>query len=75
MIFVHIISVRPLHRDDSTESARAVLLRDVEPVDYSLVTPTNIAASSRENLNDIHPLGRSSYDSRLGPPRGLFDDV
>lgn len=26
--------VRPLHRDDSTESARAVLLQDVEPVDY-----------------------------------------
>ncbi|XP_071453470.1 LMBR1 domain-containing protein 2 homolog [Hetaerina americana] len=26
--------VRPIHREDSTESARAVLLQDVEPLDY-----------------------------------------
>lgn len=38
--------VRPLHRDDSAESARAVLLRDVEPMDYYVGTASTTTAST-----------------------------
>ncbi|XP_049844967.1 LMBR1 domain-containing protein 2 homolog isoform X1 [Schistocerca gregaria] len=58
--------VQPLHREDSGESARAVLLRDVEPVDYVETVParrftqgrnqyyTNVELESNENSVHTH---------------------
>ncbi|KAG8240378.1 hypothetical protein J437_LFUL002519 [Ladona fulva] len=54
--------VRPLHRDDSTESARAVLLQDVEPVDYvSGGTFANFALRSGSGGNNVR--GRKGNES------------
>ncbi|XP_064487050.1 G-protein coupled receptor-associated protein LMBRD2B-like [Ornithodoros turicata] len=64
-------------RSGSEESARAELLRDVEPVDYTEVRQRNDLDRLRRDPYDIDTTGRSSRPSnRWGdPPRGLFDDV
>ncbi|XP_012280905.1 LMBR1 domain-containing protein 2 homolog [Orussus abietinus] len=82
-------TVRPLKRDDSTESARAGLLRDFEPTDY-YVGPSVGTESYRENTrfergyqaDDMYDLSAensrsfSTNTNRVGPPlRGLFDDI
>lgn len=56
------IAVRPLHRDDSTESARAVLLRDVEPMDYYVggSTASTNTASTNGSDNFYGPIGSSN---------------
>ncbi|KAJ9587598.1 hypothetical protein L9F63_018980, partial [Diploptera punctata] len=46
--------VRPLHRDDSTESARAVLLRDVEPMDYYVGGSTVSSNTVSTNRSDYY---------------------
>lgn len=59
-------SVRPLHRDDSTESARAVLLRDVEPMDYYVggsTASTNTASTNGSN----HLYGPNSDSDQYYP--------
>lgn len=56
-------AVRPLHRDDSTESARAVLLRDVEPVDYYVGGSTASTNTASTNGSD-HFYGPKSSNSR-----------
>lgn len=50
--------VRPLHRDESMESARAGLLRDVDPVDYYVSNPST-------NLDSL-TAGNDDIDSRFG---------
>lgn len=72
--------VRPLHRDDSTESARAVLLRDVEPLDYYVgggTASTNTAStdgsdhfygpnSSNQYYQHLEVSGGTGLDATLG---------
>lgn len=53
--------MRPLHRDDSTESARAVLLRDVEPLDYYIGGSTASTNTASTNGSD-HFYGPNSSD-------------
>jgi len=57
------IAVRPLHRDDSTESARAVLLRDVEPIDYYVGGSTASTNTASTNGSD-HFYGPNSSSNR-----------
>lgn len=83
-------TVRPLRRDESTESARAGLLRDVESTDYYVGTPfENDRYIPNNNYSDqgyqaeiYHDLSSdnlttyTSNSNRVGPPpRGLFDDI
>ncbi|XP_015601353.1 LMBR1 domain-containing protein 2 homolog [Cephus cinctus] len=81
-------TVRPLRRDDSTESARAGLLRDVDPTDYyvgTTVANDSYGASSRfdhgyqsDDFFDLNTDNLRTFTSttRVGPPpRGLFDDI
>jgi hypothetical protein len=53
---------------DSQESARAVLLRDVEPLDYS-----SSADPSHQREEEVFSLPERTRFNQL--PRGLFDDV
>jgi hypothetical protein len=59
--------VRPLHRDDSTESARAVLLRDVEPLDYYVGGSTASTNTASTNGSDYFygPESSGQYYQRL----------
>ncbi|XP_063230323.1 LMBR1 domain-containing protein 2 homolog [Bacillus rossius redtenbacheri] len=70
--------VRTLRRDDSTESARAVLLRDVEPVDCYPGNTMNSASTegSDRYCSSLELEVRGRVD-RVGFPSsgGFFDDV
>ncbi|XP_011307481.1 LMBR1 domain-containing protein 2 homolog [Fopius arisanus] len=83
-------TVRPLRRDESTESARAGLLRDFEPSEYYVGTTYDSANSYSVNNYDGGYQAADFYDSRndqtrnftssnsswlTGPPRRIFDDV
>ncbi|KAF4517528.1 hypothetical protein B566_EDAN005091 [Ephemera danica] len=59
---------RVRREESGLESARAVLLRDVEPLDYSSGADLQIAAQLRDPT-----LPERTRSSQL--PRGLFDDV
>jgi hypothetical protein len=70
--------VRPLHRDDSTESARAVLLRDVEPVDYYVggsTASTNTASTNGSDRFYGPNSGSSRYYTHLDTSQGLGLDA
>lgn len=64
-------------RSGSEESARAELLRDVEPVDYTEVRQRNDVDRFQRDPYDTDMVGRNNHPwNRWGdPPRGLFDDV
>nr|CAD7195961.1 unnamed protein product [Timema douglasi] len=63
----YFLTVRPLHRDDSTESARAVLLRDVEPVDYYVGATMNSASTEGSDRDRYY----STLESEIqDSPRG-----
>lgn len=64
-------------RSGSEESARAVLLRDIEPVDYTEVRQRNDVDRSQRDPFDVDTTGSDQRPwNRWGnPPRGLFDDV
>ncbi|XP_015512187.2 LMBR1 domain-containing protein 2 homolog isoform X1 [Neodiprion lecontei] len=79
-------TVRPLQRDESTESARTGLLRDVESTDYYVgesdrYTPSNhydhgYQAEIYHDLSSDNLTTYTTNSSRVGPPpRGLFDDI
>ncbi|KAJ8667074.1 hypothetical protein QAD02_008736 [Eretmocerus hayati] len=84
-------TVRSLRRDESTDSARAGLLRDFEPMSDCSVGPLsfsneNYGASDRldrelelddyPNFTEDNLRTYSTDNSRVGPPpRGLFDDI
>lgn len=82
-------TVRSLKRDESTESARAGLLRDFDPSEYYVGTTfgtEGYGANSRVDrgyqsgdVPDLTIEGARSYSinsSQLGhPPRGIFDDI
>ena len=63
-------AVRPLHRDDSTESARAVLLRDVEPMDYYVGESTVSSNTASTNRSDYYGpnSGSEQHYSHLEAP-------
>ncbi|KAK7868492.1 hypothetical protein R5R35_001901 [Gryllus longicercus] len=73
--------LRPLHRDDSAESARAVLLRDVEPVDYYVGTASTTTASTDGSYAEPelgHSRGHRSSSTALlyqGGPDGYGPPV
>lgn len=78
-----------MKRDESTESARAGLLRDFDPSEYYVGTTfgtEGYGANSRVDrgyqsgdVPDLTIEGARSYSinsSQLGhPPRGIFDDI
>lgn len=70
--------VRPLHRDDSTESARAVLLRDVEPMDYYVGGSTASTNSASTNGSDhfyAPSSGSDRYYAHLDAPAGTGEGL
>ncbi|KAJ8888020.1 hypothetical protein PR048_007505 [Dryococelus australis] len=71
--------VRALRRDDSAESARAVLLRDVEPVDcYSGSTMNSASTEGSDRYSSSLELEVRGRVDRVGLPSrtgGFFDDV
>lgn len=69
--------MRPLHRDDSTESARAVLLRDVEPLDYYVGggTASTNTASTDGSDHFYGPNSSSQYYQHLEVPGGTGLDA
>lgn len=69
--------VRPLHRDDSTESARAVLLRDVEPLDYYVGSSTASTNTASTNGSDhfYGPNSNNRYYQHLEVSGGTGLDV
>lgn len=74
-----------LRRDDSVESTRAELLRDIEPIDYTTENSdggdqfrTYTSGNIESNLYQSVEQDRWSYSPRRWtnqPPRGIFDDV
>lgn len=85
------ITVRPLRRDDSTESAKAGLLRDFDQADYYVDTTVdaeqdpfgvNINYDRGYQANEFCDMNiessRTLYTNinRVGQPmRGFFDDI
>lgn len=81
--------VRPLKRDESTESARAGLLHDFDPSEYYIGMTFGGDGYGANNRYDEENQDDDTYDphvnnarafststSRVGPPpRGLFDDI
>ncbi|XP_066584136.1 LMBR1 domain-containing protein 2 homolog [Prorops nasuta] len=82
-------TIRPLRRDDSTESARAGLLRDFDLADYYVSMNSeleNYGANARyeggyqsDDIHDIHSSNARSSSNNTNrvrpPPKGLFDDI
>lgn len=76
-----------MKRDESTESARAGLLRDFDPSEYYVGTTfgtEGYGANSRidrgyqsgADFNNEDARSYSINNSQLGhPPRGIFDDI
>ncbi|KAJ4439657.1 LMBR1 domain-containing protein 2 homolog [Periplaneta americana] len=70
--------VRPLHRDDSTESARAVLLRDVEPMDYYVggsTVSTNTASTNGSDHFYAPSSGSDRYYPHVDAPAGTGEGL
>lgn len=82
-------TVRPLRRDESVESAKAGLLRNVDPTDYYVGTAFGTDSYGANNRYEHGYQTDEFYDlntdnlrtfmtstNRVGPPpRGLFDDI